>query len=629
MKEKLISRLVMGALVGLTATGAYAGQIQSSSVSVAREVIISDAQAVTSPRIAYRFAGDVDARSQNQTFQVQFTLTNGALWTSAGTVPAAPYATPTLLVTDGVTAAAAVLGTDYTVGTLSLSADKTTLFATITVLQSGVGLIKQPLISISSDTVTAANNPTIKNLKTVVGTVAACDTVVKTLPVSFKHYVALTNPATLAGDANATPDEHNRGGATNTTTLISFPTNIKVTVTPSIGNAKIDVSAAGQSLAFAGAALGAAPTAPVADSVVAVNPTKVVNLGAVSLSQQASGYDANLADQYLLGDAAGDADAVAGVFGTATAAYGVGSTTPDGGTLEVKQVDVVVSASQGFVVGGNLFLNTAADCAAGTAIGGTASVAITAVNATTPVTLTIPTASVNAAFGATGTNPVYVCYGAGGTVAAPAVAATPIPTSTFAIDAATLVKAPDTGANTFSEQNNSCNGPLFALSGSVKIDVRNFADASRTDGWMSIVRLINNSESRTSNVYGQYIHADGKYGKWGKLATLAPRAVLNMTSAQIDAKLTSAPIHATAANNAAAGDTPHNATTQDAPRLRITTSDGNTLRVQNYLFNPASQNFIEASSSQGVDFTGAADRAPVNEGQYQDQDAQVGLNGGN
>src|SRR5574343_7576 len=74
MKEKLISRLVMGALVGLAATGAYAGQIQSSSTSIAREVITTDAQAVTSPRVSYRFAGDVDARSQDQTFQVQFTL---------------------------------------------------------------------------------------------------------------------------------------------------------------------------------------------------------------------------------------------------------------------------------------------------------------------------------------------------------------------------------------------------------------------------------------------------------------------------------------------------------------------------------------------------------------------------
>jgi len=604
MKEKLISRLVMGALVGLAATGAYAGQIQSSSVSVAREAIVTDAQAVTSPRISYRFAGDVDARSQDQTFQVQFVLKDGALWNSAGTqaVTVLP-ATPNILVTDGVSGTAVAQGTavgQYTVDALSLSTDKTTLYATITVHKGAGGaaaLIKQPLISISSDSATPGNNPTIKNLRTVVGTVGACDTDTKILPIEFKHFVALSDPAVLASTVNATADEHQRTGSTNSTTLINFPTNIKVAVTKSGGATKIDVGA-GNSLVFAGGATGGL-IAPTFDSWVS---TSLTNLGNVRLVQNASGYDSNLANQYLL---TGN-PALSGLTAATTSSL-------QDGNVEVKEAKVTVSASQGFVVGGVLFLSTAANC--GSTIG-TATKTIGSADTAGPITLTIPNANVNAAFGTAGTAPVHVCYNVAGV-------SNPIPGSAFTIDAAVLSKA-DQVAPT-GEQDNQCNGPLYALSGSVKIDIRNYASNGRTDGWMSVIRLINNSETRTTSVWGQYIHADGKYGKWGQLATLAPRAVLNMTPDQVAAKLTRAPAHATTANNATADV----ATSGDAPRLRITSNDGNTLRVQNYLYNPASQNFIEASSSQGVDFTGSADRAPQFEGQYQDQDAQKGLNGNN
>lgn len=627
MNEKLISRLVMGALVGLAATGAYAGQIQASSVSIAREAITTDAQSVTAPSISYRFAGDIDARLQAQTFQVQFTLdaAAAATWNSVGlpgtgsaaTQPAALLATgatsaagtfplyPQLSITDGVSGArifqkdsGATANPAYSVTAMSLSADSKTLYATIVVNQNAGNLIKQPLISISTSNV-AGDNPTVKNLYTTVGAVAACDTLVKTLPVSFQHFTALAAPASLATTANATADEHVRGGATNTATLITFPTNIKVLVTKSGGNAKIDVGA-GNSLLFAGSAT-AGLVAPTYDSWSPASTT-LVNLGNVTLVQQANGYDSNLANQYLL---TGN-PALSGLTATATSSL-------QDGNIEVKDAKVTVSASQGFVVGSTVFLSSAANCGATI---GTATTTITSGTAAGPVTLTIPQGSINAAFGTSGTSPVHVCYSVAGVTA-------PIPGSSFTIDAAVLEKADQTAPT--GEQNNSCNGPLYALSGSIKIDVRNYASNSRADGWMSVIRLINNSETRTTNVYGQYIHSNGQYGKWGKLATLAPRAVLNMTPAQVDAALTSAPAHATTANNAT---TPVD-TNGDAPRLRITSNDGNTLRVQNYLYNPASQNFIEASSSQGVDFTGSTDRAPANEGQYQDQDAQKGLNGGN
>lgn len=651
MNEKLISRLVMGALVGLAATGAYAGQIQASSVSIAREVITTNTQAVTAPSISYRFSGDLDARIQAQTFQVQFNLSAaaGAAWASIGTASGVGTGTqpttsllatgaaigvatiplfPQLSITDGVSGVrisqkdtVATAGTAYSVDTLALSADGKTLFATITVNQNAANLIKQPIISISASAV-SADNPTVKNLYDVVGAVGECDTTVKTLPVDFKHFTALAAPASLATTSNATADEHVRGGSTNTATLITFPTNILVAVGASSGNAKVNVAASG--LSFAGSATAPATGAAAPDSYISAT---LVNLGRVSLTQQASGYDSNLANQYL-------------IAGSGTGLSGVATAAVKNGVVEAAKVDVTVTASQGLAVSANaaagLWLDSSPTCSGVQILSNAgAKTKITSTNAAGPITLSIGAAqlggvngafdtsgfdSLNVANATPGVGPAYVCYDVTGTAA-------PIPGSSFNVTAATVVKAA-AGAD-LNEQNNYCKGPLYALSGSIKIDVRNYANSSRTDGWQSVIRLINNSETRTAAVYGQYIHADGKYGKWGKLADLAPRAVLNMTPSQVDAKLTSTPAHATAANNAGATDLPHNATTGDSPRLRITSETGDTLRVQNYLYNPASENFIEASSSQGVDFTGVSDRAPASEGQYQDQDAQKGLNGGN
>ena len=603
MKQKLISHLVVGALAAIAASSSFAGQIQSSSVSIAREVITTNTQTVTSPSVSYRFFGDVDARLQSQTFQVQFILDKGATWATPGT--ALPTDVAGLLsnikITDGVggqvvpqaPGVASATHTNYTVDTLALGTTvyaNDTLYATITVNQSAsLGLIKQPIISISGHTTLPVNNPTINNLKQIVQDITECDTAVKTLPVAFKHFVALSAPGSLATESNATKDEHNRPSSQNETTLVTFPTNLKVNVATSTGTAKIDVSTG--STRFSA---GMAGTSFVS--------TTLTNLGNVYLTQNASGYDTNLAAKYLL---TGNR-ALSGLTQAATA-------TLNNGNVEVKQVDVAVAATQGFQDGGSLFLSTAANC--GAPIAGVGTVAITAANAAGPITLTVPTASVSAAFGNDGLSPVHVCYQAAG--------ANVIPNSSFSVTAATLVKS-DAGAG-FNEQNNYCKGALYPLSGSIKIDVRNYSANGRTDGWQSVIRLINPSETRTVDVYGQFIHADGKYGKWGKLATLAPRAVLNMGPAAVSAALTNAPAHATTANNATADL----GTSGDAPRLRITSSNSDTLRVQNYLYNPASQNFIEASSSQGVDFTGTTDRAPLNEGQYTEQDAQKGLNGGN
>jgi hypothetical protein len=622
MKQKLLTRLILGAFAGVAAVSAHAGQIQASSTSIAREVITSDAQPIIAPSVSYRFIGDVDARVQAQTFQVQLTLGDSALW---GTLPGT--LANAISVTDGVSGViwdqnAATGATRYTVTAINKSTDNKTLWVTFTVYQNAANLLKQPIISfnVTSNTINAvagsnvsASRAPVINLKTLVGDLpgdfAASGKCVdvKTLTASVKHYVALSNPATIAGVGNGVEDEHTRAGATNSATIITFPTNVRVAVTSSVGNARVNTGTG--SLSFAGTP---SAVAPAFDSWTGA--TTVVNLGSVSFVQNAVGYDADLSNQYLLSGATdgGGANAAGLDAVGATAARVLGD-------VEVEDVDVVVTASNGFVPNGLLWLDTVVTCTAGVGIvsGGGVATPITALNAAGPITLTVGTAQVNAAFGATGTAPVYVCYGNG-------TATTPIPLSAFSA-VATLDKANPGGFN--AEQNNICNGSLYSLGGGVKVDVRNYANSAMTaaTGWMSVIRVINPHETRTVDVWGQMIHADGTYGAWGKLTDLAPRAVLNLTSADVDALLVNAP--ASTANGPATSQN----LSRGGSRLRITSNAATSLRVQNYLYNPASENFIEASSTQGVDYDGPfgpmLDRAPVGENQYMDQDAYKGLNG--
>lgn len=612
MKQTLLSRLILAGLAGVAMSAVQAGQIQASSVSIAREVITTDTQTVLSPTISYRFTGDVDARGQAQTFQVQFTLAAGEF----AALP--PNPERAIKVTNGISNAtidqnAPVAGTaTYQVGTVALSADKKTVFATITVAQDAVaGLIQQPIITLNATTNTiggaantsvAANRASITKLFAVVGDLAAdfaADNTKcvdnKTLAVNFKHFVALTDPSVLATSGNATADEHTRGGATNDATLVVFPTNVKVNVTAST-NAAFLTPGGNQTFSNNGSGGNSF-----------VNPTTVL-LGQVALAQNSVGSDSDLLNSYALAGVLSGANPN-GLDGIATAAANVGD-------VETKQVDITVSASNGFVVGGKLQVSTSANC--GSLVLGTLT-NITALNATGPITVTVPTADVNLTFGVAGTGPAYLCYIAPGGVT--------IPSSSFTA-VGTVVKAV-AGAG-FNEQNNSCKGPFYSLGGGLKIDVRNYASSAETSGYTSVLRFINNSDSAPADVWAQFVHQDGKLGNWAKIADLPVRGSLNMTASQIDAKLAAGAIATAAVGTAAPVAQEATATSSDtAPRLRITSTTGRSLRVQNYLFNSATGQILEASGQQGVDFEGAPSRAPASEGQYQDQDANSGLNLGN
>jgi hypothetical protein len=339
----------------------------------------------------------------------------------------------------------------------------------------------------------------------------------------------------------------------------------------------------------------------VADSWTTAN--NLLNLGALDLVQNGTGYDSDLTDQYLM-------SAGGGLLNSGATAVS------NAGRVEVNRVEVQVTATEGFVVGGSLSFNTNVNCGGGTTIAGTTT-NITAANANSPVTVTVPTAGITAGnFGVTGTNPVYICYAA-------AVGSVAIPTSAFSA-VGRVVKSKKTTTPWEGEQDNVCGGPLYALSGGIKIDVRNYANSQDPDGWYSVIRLINTSETGTARVYGQIIEQDGQFGPWGQIATLAPRAVVNMTSVQIDALLVNAPAAAVNADNGSSAPQDYDAS--GAPRLRITAEGVDTLRVQNYMVNPVTQAIAEFSSSQGVDFNADPQRALGN-AQLIDQDARTGLNG--
>jgi hypothetical protein len=248
VNSQRIARLIAGAFAVITASNSFAGQAQSAYMTLARESITSDAQTLRIPSVAYRFSGDIDARVQDQTFQIQFTLAGKATW-------ATPGLASSIVLTDGIFATPVTQGNtagQYSVTALALSADNKTLYATLTIHSSVNALVRQPIVSIASAS-TASDNPQINNMKSVIDDIDQCDTAVKSQAVSIKHYVALSNPAALATDANAIPDEHVRSNATNTTNLFTFSPGIlmQVQVTPAGSTLAHAVAAARQNPARA------------------------------------------------------------------------------------------------------------------------------------------------------------------------------------------------------------------------------------------------------------------------------------------------------------------------------------------------------------------------------------------
>ena len=196
-----------------------------------------------------------------------------------------------------------------------------------------------------------------------------------------------------------------------------------------------------------------------------------------------------------------------------------------------------------------------------------------------------------------------------------------IPQSRFS-GTATLVKEHANGGIGLEQANKSCPADLAGLGGGIKIDVRNYMEFPAGSEWESYVRVINNSETVTADVFAQYIRADGTYGKWVKLFDLPARAARFISGTEINAAMA-----ATGANSSAGGaDQGYNngvAATYAGSnaRLRISSEAASTLRVQNYIYNSTTKLLSEMSGAQGADFVNIESSTR----DHIDQDAQTGI----
>ncbi len=131
--------------------------------------------------------------------------------------------------------------------------------------------------------------------------------------------------------------------------------------------------------------------------------------------------------------------------------------------------------------------------------------------------------------------------------------------------------------------------------------------------YIGILRLINNSETEPAVVEGQFIHEDGKYGKWGTLANLAARAATYVMATTVFNNLSNDVANPTAEVNNAKPD--H----QDDP-VRVS-ADTSTIRVQNYVYHAGKGVLAEISGGQGADFV----NVDSSNRDHIDQDAQFDI----
>lgn len=322
------------------------------------------------------------------------------------------------------------------------------------------------------------------------------------------------------------------------------------------------------------------PSLSTAFSATALNgSTDLLNIGAVEIADRGSFFDNKGDVAYSVTDADFAVDA-----------------TGDGGVSAATLNLVVTGKFAAATAGAEPALFLAADAACATPLtGATANATFNAARDTATFAHTITAAdwaltkaaATALALPAADTMKAYICY------SKPA-STTTIPTAQFAVASGSVVKT----AGSAEATNKVCPASIYNLGANgVRVDVRNYVPASVTanTGWLSSLRLINTDESQTVDVTAQYLDENGKLVGSGKIATLAPLAAKYVSNTEVQTAIGTLPA---SGNNT---------------RLRVS-ANGSSLRVQNYLYNPATGNFIEASSSQGDEqnTTGAA--GPLDKG---------------
>lgn len=550
MNRKILSALIVSAFASI-ATTASAGVIQASYKNYAAEVFGDPTVVLTAPTVNYALALPLSGTAGNpNTFSISWTLDQGQ-WAAA---PAAA----TIQLLDPTSSAHA----DSTPTAVTLSSDKKTITATFTVTTN---------YTTGSQIVLGTGGAVnVTNVATILGapTLNPCGNDVASIGVTVK----LTNAAGAEFESNFTS-----APLSNTTPIVQ--SKLALSVTPLASSA---FSPTGETSAVdvLQPSLGTLFTNPAGD---VTNSTTVINLGQVVIADKTTGLS--------------DLSGAATPYSVTNAAW---ATNPNTFVGVVEANTLTINLTGNFVAGGTI---TAADTAdlAGAATFGTGVIAADGKSAT----LSLSNAELaSLTLDAANHRSVNIIYTAPGNKL--------IPTSQFKVTGGTLTKF----ANSFEAPNSVCPGNLYNLgTNGVRIDVRNYIPGvakAPSGGWFSVIRVINTDDTLSASPVVQALLADGTLGSSaslanvkdvaGKTGALAPLEVRYYFNTDIDAALNAAA--GAGAPTYGAADIPGNA------RLRIT-APVSSLRVQNYQFNPATGNFLEASNAQGddgPDYNRAADR---------------------
>ena len=612
----------VASVLAIAGGAAQAGQIDSSSATLAREVIYSATQVVRAPSKSYAFVGTIDARTNEQRLQLQWTLDKGMVWSRTGDVPLTSAGVTNLplankvLNLNGKNLANAAIGFDgaliggltgVTVDAFLANADSTLVF-NITIPADPANYISNGVFQINSLDFNAGGAATGQNIGvTNVLAVALATTCVgpdTNANIDFKHYTNHNGNTSLQSGLN--PDsEHVRNGSNNSGRFLNFTENLKFTFANGT-QSQTDAASLRKSFLTTVARTADYATAAVTLATASTNLHRISSN--IDLSKVASGLDLDYTSQY--GNGATNAVPFEAIdFSVASPA------TLNNGIIEGTTVITVTSplGAAGVSAGSTVGLLTATD-------GVIAGAVVTPFDANGVATITLPSAAAQA----------LLATGAGARLYYIVSGADEIPQNAVFNVSAQLKKAT---AGALREQNNTCAADQAGVGGGIKIDVRNYASYASfgPTGPATTVRLINNSESQSADIYAQMIYADGTYGPWGQLPTLKPREVANWSNQTIEGLLTNA---STVTNPFGTG-TVYTRTAGAAvvagpkagisDRLRIVSNTGSTLRVQSYMI--VGNSVIDTSNAQGVDFENSGSRVPTTavDAQPVSQDAINGL----
>lgn len=571
-------KLATLAAAGLLATGlAGAGTLQVTPIQYAAETIAAG-QPMTAPVFSYALGAPISTASQ-PVFTFRFTL-DKAVWDKTSITVANTY-----IISNDNTVSLQPDGISYLKadGTASATAtDAATVVLTFTM---------RGINGIVGATAAAPVNPNYtfaQGANIVIGTAA--------LPPKALGTSAMAAPANVCvggvEDVVLSVAMFNAIGAETAESLTGSALNLLRSNTYLRTNAALLVvaSTANESsrIDVTSPSLGKQFTNPAGDPTVNVD---FINLGSLRVTERGLFKDAS--------SAAGNNYTVEGAnFGVDGASAGAAD-----GFVSVRRFSMTVNGmfqaapATATATSPKVFLSSSNDCASplDTATGnaGTLATAAATMTGTSATFTNFPTTAAGFPYTLTGTTKArtaWICLQRNNALANSDI----IPPAQFSI---TEGSANQMGHFATESGSPICGSALYNLrQNGVQFDLRNVVarnSPAYTEGWRSFVRVINTDETQTATVFGQVITSAGVVLAGAPIVTLAPRAYRFLSTDQIETSL---------AGSASAA---YAATDGQNYRLRLTAPVAS-LRAQNWLLNPATGNFIEASGAQGDEAPGNA-----------------------